>query len=94
MEEGVALALYPPALVVRQMPAQRVELVHRHYLQKPQHFLLAEEVARFVQEQAAPAEARFVGDVTIGDLYARSVELVQLEHLVERLAGVDEAGRL
>lgn len=73
------------------MPAERVELMHRHDLEQAQDLFLAEKVARFVEQQPAPAEARLVRDIAKGELRARGVEFMQLEHLIEGAAGIDKA---
>jgi hypothetical protein len=51
-----------PPLVIHQMPVEDIELVPRHFVQKPLDFLFGEKMAAYVQHQAAPTEARLVFD--------------------------------
>src|SRR5690606_24123921 len=49
-----------PALVVREVPVQHVELVQRHPVEHALHGPGRDPVARRVQHQPAPGEARLV----------------------------------
>ena len=57
-----------PAVVVHEMPVERVELVHRHHLKQLFHLGLRKKMTADVQHQPAPAEARRVGDLHAGNL--------------------------
>ena len=58
--------LEAPALVVRQVPVQHVELVQRHPVQVAPDELRRLQVARAVEHESAPWEARGVLDVDGG----------------------------
>ncbi len=61
-ETRVLSDLEPPPLIVRQVPAKHVELVHRHPVDVAHDELGRLEVARRVEHQPAPGEARRIAD--------------------------------
>ncbi len=65
-ELGVLLDLDPPALVVRQMDLQTVELVQRHHVEEAQHVVFGDKVTGRIDQQTAPAKARMVRDLHAG----------------------------
>src|SRR5262249_24949279 len=66
-ESWILLDLDPPALVLGEMPVQRVQLVDREQVDRMLDEFLAEEVPAFVKEQPTPCEAGFVFDRAAGD---------------------------
>ena len=54
--------LQAPTLIVGQVPVKGVELVERHQIKEPLDERDGKEVARHVEMQAAPREARVVAD--------------------------------
>ena len=62
-EPRAAADLDPPALVVGQMPVQRVVLVQRHQVDQLLDERHREKVARHVEVQAAPGKPRMVDNV-------------------------------
>ena len=58
----ILLDLHPPALVVGQVPVQGVELVQGHLVDDLLDLVHAPEMARRVEHEATPAEARCVLD--------------------------------
>ena len=91
------LDLEAPALVLREMPVQDVQLVEGHQVQDPQHLGLALEVAPLVQHEAAPREAGGVLNGQARDLPRhprdRAARLgVGGEELAQRLQPVEDPG--
>ena len=60
----ILLDLDAPSLIVRQVPLQHVELVQRHRVDEPLDELRRLVVTRRVQQQAAPAKARRIVDLS------------------------------
>ena len=81
---GECLDFYTPSLVVRKMPVETVELVACHHVKQHLHFLLAMEMARFVQHKASPGETRLV-------LYHTAVHHLCFGKLFKRLEGIEAA---
>ncbi len=85
-ELGIAVDRDAPARGVGQVPVHAVELVAGHQVELLHDELLRAEVARDVEHQAAPGEARGVGDLHRGDAPAEAVG-----HLQQRLHAVEDA---
>ena len=66
-EAGIFLDLDAPALVVRQVHLQRIELQRGHYIHQPFDLLLGEEMAGHIEQQATPFEPGLVFDLNAGD---------------------------
>ena len=66
-QAGVFLDFDAPALVVGEVPVQRVELVHGHDVENAFHLVGREEVAGYVQVEAAVSESRSVVDGCAGN---------------------------
>jgi len=62
-ELRVLLDLQPPALVVREVPVEGVELVHGHLVEQVFDFAHRLEVPARIEHEATPFEARGVDDV-------------------------------
>ena len=95
----IALDLDAPALIVGQVPVQRIELVYGHHVDIPLHFVHREEVARHVEVHAAVCEPRRVGDLHAGHLPRRIGRRLRAvnrrgQQLFETLQGIEEAGKL
>ncbi len=93
----VFLDLDPPALVVRQVPVERVQLVQREEVDVLLHELLRHEVPRHVEVRPAPPEARRVldphgGQRPVGAGHVRRAEDGRRQQLADRLHGVERAG--
>ena len=52
----------PPALIVREMQVQAIQLVERHQIEVPLHVVDREEMARDIEHRAAPGEPRAIDD--------------------------------
>ena len=95
----ILLDLDAPAVAVRQMPLQRVQLLLRHHIQEILHFLLGEEMPAAVQQQPAPREPRPVLDPHgrhgpgPGLLDFRRAEHGGREKLQEGLRAIEHPGR-
>ena len=90
-ELGVFLDFDTPALIVRQVEVERVELHARHLVDDRPQRRHGEEVARGVDHQPAPAEARCVGDGEGGDGDGFAERRIGAEQLRERHRAMDEA---
>ena len=95
----IALDLDAPALIVGQVPVQRIELVYGHHVDIPLHFVHREEVARHVEVHAPVCEPRRVGDLHAGHLPRRIGRRLRTvnrrrQQLSETLQGIEEAGKL
>ena len=95
----IALDLDAPALIVGQVPVQRIELVYGHHVDIPLHFVHREEVARHVEVHAPVCEPRRVGDLHAGHLPRRIGRRLRAvnrrrQQLFETLQGIEEAGKL
>ena len=63
-ETGTGLDLDSPALVIREMQVQPVQLVQRHEVDEALHIASREEVPRYVEHHSAPLVARCIGDAS------------------------------
>ena len=61
-EAGILLDFQAPALVVREMPMQHIQLVERHPVDELHDELRRLKVAHRVEHQSAPGESRAVSD--------------------------------
>ncbi len=57
-ELGIFFDFNPPALIIRQMPVKRVQLVQRHRVENGFDFGFTEKMATYVEHQSAPFEPR------------------------------------
>ena len=87
-ELGVAGDFDAPAGIVGEVQLEHVHFVARHLVDELQHHGFSEEVAADVDQQAAPGEARRVGDVGGGD---RAPAVVVGDELAKRLRAVEQA---
>ncbi|SQI30560.1 Uncharacterised protein [Serratia plymuthica] len=62
LQFGVALRGKAPALVVGQMPMEDIEFGRRHAVELAQDIRQRQEMARRIQQHAAPRETRHVGN--------------------------------
>ena len=85
LELGILLRLKPPAVVVRQMPVEHVELVGREHSDHVLNRLDTLVVASAVEHEAAVFERRPVDDGAVGDR-PRPGELLQLRERRARVA--------
>ena len=93
-ETGVALNFEPPALVVREMPVETVELVERHYVEVLLRLFDAPEMSDRIHVHAAVGKARTVGNHAAGQFpFAAGLAFVDAdrEHLAEGLHRIEEA---
>ena len=96
-QTGVALDFEAPALVVGQVPVQRVELVQRHDVDDALHLVDREEVARDVEVLSAVGEAGCILDAEAGHrpcdgLGGRSFAVDgHGQQLLHRLDGIEHA---
>ena len=86
-EIRVGLDLYPPALRVRQVPVEAVELEPGHLVEQPFDLLHSEEMPCLVEHETAPGEARSVFDYSHGEPACG-------ELLVHGLLRVEGSGRI
>ncbi len=93
-EAGISLYLYPPALIVGEVPVESVELVGHHNVDVLLGLLYGPEVARAVKVHSAVAEAGLVKDFGAGEYPVGLGLLVPVncrrKHLLKGFAGVDE----
>ena len=97
-EPRAAADLDPPALVVGQMPVQRVVLVQRHQVDQSLDERHREKVARHVEVQAAPGKPRMVDNVDHrqrgGRVRCAGVRLRRpIQKLAQRLRAPQHAAR-
>jgi len=92
-ESRVAPDLEPPALIIGHMPAEHVELVQRHPVEVAQDEADRLKVARRVEHQAAPAEARRVAHEHRRKGEHSVVQARRAALLPERHGTVEEAAR-
>ena len=88
----ISLDLDAPALVVGQVPVEGVELVQRHRVEQLLDFIHGLEMARRIQHQSAPGEARRVVDMHGGN--AKAVFRVRRQQLPKRHRAVEQAARI
>src|SRR5690606_24589800 len=92
-ELGILPDLDPPAGGVGEVPVQAVQLVTGHAVEQALDAGLAGEVPAFVEHEAAPAEARGVGDDRSGELQsAGGIASGALDELGEGLQTVEMPG--
>ena len=87
MEFGVALALDAEALVVGEVPVEDVQLDRGHGVEIALDHFDRHPVARHIEHQAAPGEARLVFDVDGGRFEAIGAERDQLRKGRESVKG-------
>ena len=97
-ELRIFLDLDAPAVVVHQVPVERVHLVQRHGVEQLLDLGLGEEVAAHVEHQPAPAEARIILDRNAGHAPLDAGDLLPLldlrrQELPERLDALEHARR-
>ena len=91
----IALDLHPPALVLREVPVEAVQLVCGHYVQVTLCLFYAPEMAARVKVHSAVLEARAVEDAHVGE-YPIGLGLFPAvnggrQHLLQSLARVHES---
>ena len=86
--------LEPPALVVRQVPVQHVELVQRHPVDELPDEFGRLVVPRRIEHQSAPGEARRVVDPQRLDRRGAGSGAVRGGELPKRDGPVEEAARI
>ena len=81
-----------PALIVRQVPVEHVELMHRHEIEITLDVVHAPEVAALIEHHAAPAKAGLVFDVDTGDGEPFGVfGCIKPQQLAQRLDCIESA---
>ena len=97
-ELRVLLYLYPPALVIGEMPVEGVHLVKRQQVDVLLDEFLGHEMPHHIQVRAPPPEARLVLDrhrrhAPLGALHRRIAEDVGWQELADGLDAVEEPRR-
>ena len=94
LQLGIELALGAEALVVGKVPVKYVELHGGHGVEIALDHREGQKMARAIEHQSAPGEARLVGDVGRGRLEAPGSGLDQLQKGLQPVQRAGHRGRL
>src|SRR5882672_4609943 len=89
-EAGIFPDLEPPALVVRQVPVQDVQLGARHAVEEAFDFLGLLKMARRIEHDAAPVKSGTVRDPHGAELYLARGTLSRRHELPQRDCAVEK----
>jgi hypothetical protein len=90
---GILLDLDAPALVIGEMPVQRVHLVKGHPVDELFHVFHGLEVTRRIQHEPAPGETGRIRDRDHGHGHAEALLWFGGRELPQCHAAIEEPGR-